>query len=60
MFDLELEWTVEVGVGEVQGDVIFTAPPLPLSLFLTVNCPLGTNFFLSPAFHCHYYQIWRP
>ena len=53
MFDLELEWTVEVGVGEVQGDVIFTAPPLPLSLFLTVNCPLGTNFFLSPAFQCH-------
>ena len=39
MFDLEVEWTA--------------SPPSPLSLFLTVNRPLNTNFFLSPAFRCH-------
>ena len=33
---------------------LFTSLPPPLSLFLTVNRPLGTNFFLSPAFRCHY------
>ena len=32
---------------------LFTSLPPPLSLFLTVNRPLGTNFFLSPAFRCH-------
>ena len=25
----------------------------PLSLFLTIDHPLNTNFFLSPDFHCH-------
>ena len=39
MFDLEVEWTA--------------SPPSPLSLFVTVNRPLNTNFFLSPAFRCH-------
>ena len=37
------------GVGTAKGK-IFTTPPLPLSLFLTGDRPLGTNFFLSPAF----------
>ena len=44
MFDLELDWTVGVGQNP-------PSPTLPLSLFLTDGAPLGTNFFLSPAFH---------
>ena len=28
-------------------------PPPPLSLFLNVDRPLGTNLFLSSAFRCH-------
>ena len=50
MFDLQLSgrW----GGGE-RKNVICAPLPLPLSLFLTVDRPLGTNFFLSPAFRCH-------
>ena len=51
MFDLQLEWTV--GVGEGKKKKKKTIPPHPpLSLFLTVDRPLGTNLFLSPAFRC--------
>ena len=35
------------------------APLPPLSLLLTVAHPLGTNFFLSPAFHSLENQIWQ-
>ena len=31
--------------GGGKGLIIFTPPPL--SLFLTIDCPLGTNLFLS-------------
>ena len=47
------------GVGAAKGK-IFTTPPLPLSLFLTGDRPLGTNFFLSPAFCWHLKKTWRP
>ena len=54
MFDLELEWTVGVGGrGRVRAGVIFNPPSPPLSFFLTVDHPLGTDFFPSPAFRCH-------
>ena len=32
---------------------IFNPPSPPLSFFLTVDHPLGTDFFPSPAFRCH-------
>ena len=47
------------GVGTAKGK-IFTTPPLPLSLFLTGDRPLGTNFFLTPAFCWHLKKTWRP
>ena len=39
MFDLELEWIAGVWREE---RAIFTPPPPPLPIFLTVDCPLGT------------------
>ena len=42
--DLQLEWTVGVGGGGGE-KVIFTPLPPPLSLFLTVDSPLGRDFF---------------
>ena len=44
MFDLQLSgrW------GGERKNVICAPLPLPLSLFLTVDRPLGTNFFFSP------------
>ena len=47
IFDLQLEWTVGVGGrgGEGRKDsVILTPLPPSLSLFLTVDHPLGINF----------------
>ena len=45
IFDLQLEWTVGVGGGGGEKRrVIFTPLPPPLSLFLTVDRPLGINF----------------
>ena len=40
LLDLELEWTLGEGKG------YFLHSPTP-SLFLTIDCPLGTNLFLS-------------
>ena len=58
MFDLQLEWTVGVGDGgrekkKTKNKKKTTPPHPPLSLFLTVDRPLGTNLFLSPAFRYH-------
>ena len=52
MFDLQLSGRWGRGRGK-EKNVICAPLPLPLSLFLTVDRPLGTNFFLSPAFRCH-------
>ena len=43
IFDLQSEWMVGEGVGKGRKD--FTPLPPPLSLFLTVNHPLGIYFY---------------
>ena len=49
---LEIKAVVGEGVGISEN--IVTPPTPSLSLLLTVAYPLGTNFFLSPAFRCHW------
>ena len=53
-FDLEVKVVAGRAGGEVHSPT--SAPlrlPPPLSIFLTVAYPFGTNFFLSPALRCH-------
>ena len=51
MFDLQLSGGRGRGEGGKKGN-LRSPTPTPL-LILTVDRPLGTNFFLSPAFRCH-------
>ena len=44
---------VESGLRGWGRGVIFTSPPLPLSLSLINDRPLSTNFSLSLAYRCH-------